>query len=236
MLDNLLNINSTTYQWDANDYEPYPSTKDKIALHFTAGSSADSAATSLATPDYISVPFIVDKDGTIYQCYSTKYWAFHLGVKNAGKGEFDKVSIAIEIVNEGPLVQKNDGLYWWPRNFNVRFCGLEDTDRYYKLSKPWRDYSYFTTYTAAQYDSLGKLVAYLCVMHDIPPTMIPGIGSELVTVEFLRAFKGIFTHHNIRADKTDCSPALNYDYLNTLIQAAYNYYRTNWSDIPKVIT
>lgn len=73
---------------------------DSIILHHTAGSSASGAESTLNSRG-LSVHYIVDKDGTIYQMVGDERRAFHTG---AGTGRWTNAnsrSIGIEIVNLG---------------------------------------------------------------------------------------------------------------------------------------
>lgn len=72
---------------------------DTVLLHFTAGSTAYGAAAQFQTNGKkIWTPYIVDKDGTIYElCDPDKAWGWHLGVDMAT----EKRCIGVEIVNEG---------------------------------------------------------------------------------------------------------------------------------------
>lgn len=214
-------VDSTSYPATTNDFEPYPSTKTKICLHHTAGNSTDGAITTLRQPDYVMVHFCVGKDGAIYQFFPMKYWAFHLGVRELAKGALDRVSIGIEIVNVGPLVLKGDELNWWPRDYNATYCKVGDTDQYYQHD-PWRGFTYSSTYTSAQYDSVGKLVAWLCASQGISPS-IWNVNGEYA-LDGLTDFNGVFTHVNCRRDKTDLSVGWSWDFFNTLLTTAYAAY------------
>lgn len=73
---------------------------DAIVLHHTAGSTASGAANALNNRG-LSVHYIVDKDGKIYQMVGDEKRAFHAG-QGSGKWEnANSRSIGIEIVNLG---------------------------------------------------------------------------------------------------------------------------------------
>jgi len=105
--------------------------KYQIVLHHTAsGGGASGGATNdilwweqqvKDTGDIVSVSFIVTRDGTILQLFSTKYWAYHLGTSTAllieygAAGQNKKLnseSIGIEIDSWGGLVNANGK--WYP--------------------------------------------------------------------------------------------------------------------------
>ena len=53
--------------------------KERIVLHFTSGYLKGDVGV-LTKPNYhVSVPFLVARDGTIYNLWSSKYWSYHLG-------------------------------------------------------------------------------------------------------------------------------------------------------------
>ncbi|MGI8786279.1 MAG: N-acetylmuramoyl-L-alanine amidase [Pyrinomonadaceae bacterium] len=81
---------------------------DAIILHHTAGSTAAGAYEAMQSRG-LSVHYIVDKDGKIYQMVGDEKRAYHAGV---GKGKWANVnsrSIGIEIVNLGNGKDKYTG-------------------------------------------------------------------------------------------------------------------------------
>src|SRR5688500_17619088 len=53
--------------------------KERIVLHYTAG-NLRSDLSALTRQDYhVSVPFVIARDGTIFQLYSSKYWSGNIG-------------------------------------------------------------------------------------------------------------------------------------------------------------
>ena len=90
--------------------------KRQIYLHHTAGGpDAVSVARYFDTkPERVATAFIIGANGTIVQCFSSKDWAYHLGLKEsifkASKVPYlslDPISIGIEVCNWGPLSFKN---------------------------------------------------------------------------------------------------------------------------------
>ena len=118
--------------------------KEKIALHFTAGHLQGDLG-ALSRKDYhVSVPFVIARDGTIYQMHHSKYWSYHLG-RNAlgGNKTQSQKTIGIEISNYGPLTLRDGNLetaYSRPKSNPTRvdiYCKESDTDKYYKLVNPY---------------------------------------------------------------------------------------------------
>ncbi len=88
------------------------------------------------------------------QGFSSKHWAFHLGLKSAHfKGlpfiKLDKTSIGIEICNWGYLVEKNGKF--------LNYVGKEVKD-VCKLDKPYKGFTYFENYTKEQIASTKELL------------------------------------------------------------------------------
>ena len=50
-------------------------------LHFTAGSIEGDILTMTKANSFVSVPFVIARDGTIYQLFSSGHWAYSLGMK-----------------------------------------------------------------------------------------------------------------------------------------------------------
>ena len=193
-------------------------TKERIVLHFTAGGLTGDMSTLTRQDYHVSVPFVLARDGTIYQLYSSKFWSGNLGgeaLGNAGNAQ-DKRTIGIEISNYGPLKSKADGLY---NIYGELYCTLNQTDAYQKLALPFRGESNYTTYTDAQYDSLIVLLRYLTAQYAIPRKFLPEPKRYIYTPDVL-TFEGIVSHVNYRANgKWDIGPAFNWTRLITGVLA-----------------
>ena len=62
--------------------------KERIVLHFTAGNVRSDMITLTTQDRHVSVPFVIGRDGTIYQLFSSKFWSGHLGAGvGNGKGK-----------------------------------------------------------------------------------------------------------------------------------------------------
>ena len=83
--------------------------KTGIVIHGTGGSTVDGCIASF-DPNAISVPFIIDRDGKIYQLYDETYDHYHAGSKFRA---LSRKTIGIELVNWNHLVKKSDGYYSW---------------------------------------------------------------------------------------------------------------------------
>jgi len=189
--------------------EEFP--KDLIVLHFTAGQSARSAYDSWGSTHLpVATSYLVDVDGSIYECFPPGAWAYHLGVTGAASANWkhDKRSIGIEIANPGPLVidkANPQQLNWWPGEFTTKWCSLADTTKY--VAAPYRGFSYYAAFPAVQSDAVVALVDHLCAAFAIPKVLPPAAYRTAFDISFFDTFKGIATHQNFRKDKTDVGPA-----------------------------
>jgi len=183
--------------------------KDQIVLHYTMGYLKGDIA-ALSKKDYhVSVPFVIGRNGTIYNLYPSAYWSYHLGKGAVGGNQTrSRASIGIEISNIGPLNKNGDNLVTTYSDDDI-YCGLDQKDFYEE--KSFRNFDYYATFTDKQYDSLIVLLRYLTARYKIPRDF-PGEDTRYVTSEASALFKGIVTHVNYRATgKTDIGPAFDWD-------------------------
>ncbi|MQA30849.1 MAG: hypothetical protein GEU82_13625 [Luteitalea sp.] len=208
-------IDRTGLSLSADQYYGQVWPKDLIVLHFTAGGTARSAVdTWRSNPEHVATAYVVDLDGTIYEVFPPRFWAYHLGVKGATAHE--RRSIGIEIVNVGPLQRSAEDpatLNWWPpgNSWGKRYCSLDESSRYLQVT--YRDKHYFATFPEAQLDAVSGLVAQVCDEFNIP-RLLPRADDRLAcSPATFAGFKGIATHANFRPDKWDIGPAFGWDRL-----------------------
>ena len=172
--------------------------KKSICLHFTVG-YIKSDTSSLSTKDnHVSVSYVVDRCGRIYEMFPDTEWSYHLGSGAVGgNGAMSKQSIGIEISNYGPLKLSGENLVDAYKN---EYCKVSETEFYYKQS--YRGYEYFASMTNVQVDAVAALVKYLGRKHDIPMNFKPDDAPFASDAEAL-AFRGVFYHTNVRKDKFD---------------------------------
>ncbi len=211
-----LSINRARFVLPPGQYYTDRPSKDLIVLHFTAGTTAKSAFdTWVADPQHVAAPYIVDTDGSIYELFNPVQWAFHLGVKGTN-GRHDKRSIAIEIVNAGPLKVDSSHanvLNWWPRNFRTRYCGLGENAKYLKVERTFRTVDYFAAFPLVQIEAVRDLLAYLCDEFSISRHLPPVDRHFKHDLAYFENYTGIASHANFRADKWDIGPAFDWDAL-----------------------
>ncbi len=166
-------------------------------------------------------------DGEIYQCFSSKHWAHHLGVSsNGNRGkiankyrtqshnvQLNKNAIGIELASWGPLHPLQNGNYAPVDHYKDVFkktgseAGIKfqiPASRVIEYPNKYRGFRFYERYTGAQIESTRQLLVYLCEKYDIPKTYDEGIWD--LHEPALRGDKGIFTHTSVRADKSDCHP------------------------------
>ena len=189
--------------------------KSQIYLHHTAG-NADPFGVfrDWATSESrIAVCVVVGgqpkdgsnwEDGEIAQGFSSKYWAWHLGLKeavfesqNLPYEDLDEISIGIEICNWGQLTLKN-GVFYNYVNKEVA------PNNVCTLSKPFRGFKYYHAYTDAQIQAVKELLQLFNQKYNIPLTYNPDIWD--ICPRALKGETGVFTHVSVRTDKTDLYP------------------------------
>jgi len=201
-----------------NQYFREEQPKSQLYLHHTAGnpSAVNTAkywqqdATRVATAFIISGKVKMpnsnnEKDGSIIQCFSSKFWAYHLGLKQEMFNSFgvpykslDKISIGIEICNWGQLTKEEDGTF---KNY---INGTVPADEVTELETPFKGYKYFHSYTDAQINATKELVIFLCDKFNISKTYNDDIFA--LNKRAFNGDNGIYTHNSVRKDKVDVYP------------------------------
>jgi N-acetyl-anhydromuramyl-L-alanine amidase AmpD len=185
--------------------------KKIICVHHTAGNSNPLAVVDdwKNRTDHVATAFIIggkpkagDKtfvDGDIVQAFSSKYYAYHLGLKTNMNVPIAKSSIGIELCNFGWLTKKADGKYYTYVNSVV------PAEEVIELDKEYRGYKYWHKYTDGQLLSLRDLLIYLCDKYNIPKKYQ---GDEIFDLNqrALNGESGIWSHTSFRSDKFDISP------------------------------
>jgi N-acetylmuramoyl-L-alanine amidase len=184
--------------------------KKKIVLHFTMGYLKGDIAT--LTKQHVSVPFVVGRNGIIYNLFASKYWSYHLGPgAKGGNTAMSKECIGIEISNIGPLKLIGNNLVTTYSDTDV-YCTLAETQYYTKLNTKYRGFEYFATFTAAQYGAIRKLLMFLCAKYNLPKTFVnEPVRYDVMTDAGFAAYTGIVSHVNCRTDKVDIGPAFDWN-------------------------
>lgn len=171
--------------------------KKQICLHFTAGVITGDIST-LAKNDYkVSVPYVVDRTGRIYQLFDDKYWSYHLGASTiGGNSAMSKKCIGIEISNYGPLTF--DGT-----SYKNIYGETFTTDSSKVVSTSYRGYEYYERMPDRQMDAVCYLVKYLSEKHGIDDIFKFNMGTVFNTDSEALNFCGVYCHTDVRKDKFD---------------------------------
>jgi hypothetical protein len=189
--------------------------KSQIVLHHTAGNASGVGTISMwdtddrgriATCITVSGPGAKGTyDGEICQAFSSKHWAYHLGIKpevfkayKVSYQRLDKIAIGIEICNWGPLTFK-DGKYY---NYVDRIIPVEYVTT---LDKPYKGHLFYHRYSDAQIQSVKDLLVYWKGIHKIDLTYN---YDQMFTVntKALKGENGLYSHNSYRKDKSDIYP------------------------------
>ena len=190
--------------------------KSQIVLHHTAGNSSGVSTIRMWDADdrgrIATCVTISGKgtstntfDGEICQAFSSKFWAYHLGIKPdvfRSRGikyqSLDKISIGVEICNWGPLEKVGNKFF----NYVDREVPF---DQVCELEKPYKGYKYYHAYTDAQIESVRQLLLYWKDVYKIDLTYREQDMWQ-VSDRALKGENGVYTHNSYRKDKTDISP------------------------------
>lgn len=185
--------------------------KKQIVLHHTvSGQGVDGdIAWWRKTVERIGTAIIIGWDGKIYQCFSTKYWAHHLGCKTSNNTELNKGSIGVEIDSWGALMKKNNKWYpvKWDANLrkNVPNTSISPIQNVQEYPQGFMGFNGYEKYTDAQIESVRKLLIYWHEKYNIPLTYYPAMWNK--STKALGGWPGVWTHVSFRGSgKSDCYP------------------------------
>ncbi|HWD20576.1 MAG TPA: peptidoglycan recognition family protein [Verrucomicrobiae bacterium] len=203
---------------------------DQFVLHFDVCGTSRTCFKVLQDSRDLSVHFMLDIDGTIYQTLDLKERAWHATTSN------DR-SVGVEIANMGSYgAAEKDPLAKWyrtdphgptvitvPTNYGpnpvrtpdfsgkpARRAMVEGTIQ----GESQRQYDY----TPQQYHALAKLTAALCAVFpkincDYPRDEHGKLLPKKLPDDQLQAYHGVLGHYHIQTNKTDPGPALQWDYV-----------------------
>ncbi|MGB0862322.1 MAG: peptidoglycan recognition protein family protein [Saprospiraceae bacterium] len=216
------------YPLSDNEYYKEVYEKDAVFLHHTAGAARPDYVIAGWERDKssrggvlrVGTAFVIGRktdgaknfDGAVYRAFHSKYWAHHLGTRRpkykVSNTKLNAKSIGIEICNFGPLTRaEEDG----EEKF---FVQLSETRKVYIpreevciLEKPWRGHRYFQRYTEAQMASTKQLLLDLVKLFELKfENRVYDRDWFDLKFDALNGGRGLWTHCNVREDKTDCFP------------------------------
>lgn len=200
---------------------------DQFVLHYDVCGTSRRCFTVLHDLRGLSVHFLLDVDGTVYQTLDLKERAWHATVSN-------NRSVGVEIANIGAYPPGRSAPLdrWYVRG--------EDGEPRLRLPAPARELGIRTEdfvgrpvrgpvegvvqgrklrqydFTPEQYDSLIKLTATLCTIFpkircEYPRDDQGQLVREKLPDPLLRRFQGILGHFHVQANKVDPGPAFQWD-------------------------
>jgi len=203
---------------------------DQFVLHFDVCGVSRTCFNVLHDHRGLSVHFLLDLDGTIYQTLDVKERAWHATTSNSR-------SVGIEIANMGAYGAEEDSPLetWYMKDSNgltritlperVADGGIRTTNF---LGRPARNEPVvgqvqgrtLTQYdfTPEQYRALAHLIAALTqvlpkIKCDYPRDVDGKLIPHKLDDEQLKNYQGVLGHYHIQTNKTDPGPALDWDYL-----------------------
>ena len=215
---------------------------DQFVLHYDECGTSRQCFNILHDHRDLSVHFMLDLDGTIYQTLDLKERAWHATIAN------DR-SIGIEIANIGAygLKESNPLADWYRKDpeghtrliIPVALGSGKFLRTANFVGHPAREQAIvgeiqgqtlrMYDLTPQQYDSLIKLTAALCTVFpkitcDYPRSGDGKLIDHKLPDDQLAAYHGILGHYHVQTDKIDPGPALQWEYL---IQNARTLMRKN---------
>lgn len=203
---------------------------DQFVIHFDVAGVSRQCFNTLHDHRNLSVHFMLDIDGTIYQTLDLKERAWQATTSN------DR-SVGIEIANMGAYGSAtNEALAkWYKRETNgqvditipaslgdggVRtphFVGHPARPELIKGDIQGHELVQYD-FTPQQYAALVKLTATLCTVFPKIQCRYPTDASgKLITKKLpddeLKQYEGVLGHYHIQTNKVDPGPAFNWDYV-----------------------
>jgi len=204
---------------------------DQFVLHFDATGTSRRCFEVLHDQRGLSVHFMLDVDGTLYQTLDLKERAWHATTSNTR-------SIGIEIAQAGafPVTQRRRLEPWYTNDASgIRLTfpdWMEPTGIATPgfIGRPARpdpiigriqntDLIQYD-FTPEQYAALARLGATLTrifpkLTPDFPREADGSVTREALSPERLKHYQGILGHYHVQANKVDPGPAFNWERLLT---------------------
>ena len=199
---------------------------DQFVIHFDASGTSRQCFKVLHDIRCLSVHFMLDLDGTIYQTLDVKERAWHASVANTR-------SIGIEIANIGAYSNADQLKRWYKKDHRGRTyiqvppshqpSGIRTPNFIARPDRPepitgrvqGRELVQYD-FTPEQYAALAKLTATLCrIFPNIPCDFPRDDSGNVIDAKLpndkLRAYRGILGHFHIQSNKVDPGPAFQWE-------------------------
>ncbi len=236
-------LGATNFILEKNEWFEEYVEKDTIYFHHTAG---------LHRPDFtigwwegdnkpgklmrVGTSFVIGRksiegdttfDGITYRAFKEIYWAHHLGTKLRNNKLLNQKSIGIEICSLGHLSKLTDEIFLFKsENGDIKVPKSEVCE----LDTPWRGHKYFQKYTEKQIKECERLILTIAKTFDIPLRDIHYDRLWFdINEEAKNGLPGLWTHCNVRLDKTDCFPQPEFIEMLNGLYAKYPDFEPNYS-------
>ena len=212
------------------DLPTLQSNVDQFVLHYDAAGLSRTCFKVLQDSRDLSVHFMLDLDGTIYQTLDLKERARHAGAANTR-------SIGVEIANLGAYgpAEKSPLADWYKKGTDGRTVitlpkqGGPPPQRVpHFIARParrepvagetqGRQLSQYE-FTPQQYKALAKLTAALCAIFprmtcDYPREADGRLMTHKMPDAMSQDYHGVLGHYHLQTNKVDPGPAVQWDYL-----------------------
>jgi N-acetylmuramoyl-L-alanine amidase len=202
-------------------------TVDQFVIHYDASGTSRQCFKVLHDVRCLSVHFMLDLDGTIYQTLDVKERAWHASSANTR-------SIGIEIANIGAYPNEAPLNAWYKRDANGPYIEIPAAvlpggiRRVNFVPRPacagavhgmiqGQELAQYD-FTPEQYAALAKLTATLCNVFpnlkcDYPRDSSGKLVRAKLPDDELKSYRGILGHYHVQTNKTDPGPAFQWDRL-----------------------
>jgi N-acetyl-anhydromuramyl-L-alanine amidase AmpD len=203
---------------------------DQFVIHFDVCGTSRQCFKVLHDMRGLSVHFMLDLDGTLYQTLDLKERAWHATSSNSR-------SIGIEIANMGayPVDGRNPFADWYAKDSNGQtritipaeygdggiftkdFVGHPARPEPVKGVIQGKELVQYD-FTPQQYQALIKLTATLCkafpqIKCDYPKDAAGNLIPKKLPDAELKGYEGVLGHFHIQTEKVDPGPAFQWDYV-----------------------
>jgi N-acetyl-anhydromuramyl-L-alanine amidase AmpD len=210
------------------DLPTLQSVVDQFVIHFDVAGTSRQCFNILHDHRDLSVHFMLDLDGTIYQTLDLKERAWQATTANSR-------SVGIEIANMGAYgaTGKNPFPEWYAPGANgqtritipahVKASGIRTTNWVGHPSRPepvagtiqGRELVQYD-FTPEQYEALIKLTATLCkvlprITCDYPKDAAGNLITKKLPDEELENYHGVLGHYHVQTNKVDPGPAFQWE-------------------------
>lgn len=205
---------------------------DQFVIHYDVCGTSERCFQVLQDMRGLSVHFLLDIDGTIYQTMDLKERAWHATISNSR-------SVGVEIAHIGayPPAKRATLDDWYARDADGRlrlalparisqdrirtpnFVGGPARQELIVGTIQGQELSQYD-FTPEQYDSLIKLTAALCKIFplltcDYPRDTAGKLIPHKLADDQLKVYQGLIGHYHIQTNKTDPGPAFQWELVTS---------------------